>query len=103
MQALCEEVDQPAVGGDRVRIGFAFLDAGADHFYVGQLEDGFARTSLTALLTQVLHTHADAFMHRHDVRSHLRVWNQSARRSDTQYSWYDACLAGAVAHQRICL
>lgn len=45
---------QPGAGAnDHVAIGFAFLDAAADHFYVGRLQDGASRNNLTTLLTQV--------------------------------------------------
>lgn len=54
MQAVCEESHVGSTGGEWVRVGFAFMDAATDHFYVGELSDGSARHNLTTLLTQVL-------------------------------------------------
>lgn len=54
MQAVCEESHVGDTGGEWVRVGFAFMDAATDHFYVGELSDGLARHNLTTLLTQVL-------------------------------------------------
>ncbi len=47
-----------AAGGEVVRVGFAFLDAATDHFYLGELSDGYARRNLTTLLTQVMRKRA---------------------------------------------
>ena len=54
MQALCEEADgaHEPTASQRVRYGFAFLDAAAARFYVGSANDDGGRANLTALLTQ---------------------------------------------------
>lgn len=57
-QAVCEDSHVGAAGGEVVRVGFAFLDAATDHFYLGELSDGYARRNLTTLLTQVMRKRA---------------------------------------------
>ena len=52
-QAVCEDSHVGAAGGEAVLVGFAFLDAATDHFYLGELSDGYARRNLTTMLTQV--------------------------------------------------
>ena len=50
-----EELDTAASGTqlNRVRYGFAFLDAAAGRFHVGSASDDASRANLGALLTQV--------------------------------------------------
>ena len=54
--ALCEVAagDEAASQNDRTCCGFAFLDAAAGRFYVGSTLDDAGRSSIGAILAQVL-------------------------------------------------